>query len=154
MPVLWRVQFAQRWCCNLTGGVALIVWFTTNGMCAKNKNICMWRDQAIIEWSLLLLAATVRSFAHMPLGISDRNSGLSQYKHQPNPSSKRTSFDSWHIYMEDHLHLFFTTTQFNSCTVHFSTWVSSGSQPLFGRGTLQLIFLHAAHQSQWLKCPL
>jgi len=25
-------------------------------------------------WSLLLLAATVRSFAHMPLGISDRNS--------------------------------------------------------------------------------
>ena len=24
-------------------------------------------------WSLLLLAATVRSFAHMPLGISDRN---------------------------------------------------------------------------------
>ena len=26
-------------------------------------------------WSLLLLAATVRSFAHMPLGISDRISG-------------------------------------------------------------------------------
>ena len=24
-------------------------------------------------WTLLLLAATVRSFAHMPLGISDRN---------------------------------------------------------------------------------
>jgi len=24
-------------------------------------------------WSLLLLAAAVRSFAHMPLGISDRN---------------------------------------------------------------------------------
>ena len=24
-------------------------------------------------WALLLLAATVRSFAHMPLGISDRN---------------------------------------------------------------------------------
>jgi len=23
---------------NLSGGVALIVWFTTNGMCAKNKN--------------------------------------------------------------------------------------------------------------------
>ena len=28
----------------------LIVWFTTNRMCAKNKNICMWREQAI-EWS-------------------------------------------------------------------------------------------------------
>jgi len=51
----------------------LIVWFITNGMCTKNKNICMWREQAIIEWSLLLPAATVRSFAHMPLGISDRN---------------------------------------------------------------------------------
>jgi len=24
-------------------------------------------------WTLLFLAATVRSFAHMPLGISDRN---------------------------------------------------------------------------------
>jgi len=28
-------------------------------------------------WTLLLLAATVRSFAHMPLGISDRNSSIS-----------------------------------------------------------------------------
>jgi len=37
--------------CNLSGGVALIVWFTTNGMCAKNKNICKWREQAIIEQS-------------------------------------------------------------------------------------------------------
>jgi len=40
--------------------------------------LCKWREQAIIEWSrrwtLLLLAATVRSSAHMPLGISDRNS--------------------------------------------------------------------------------
>jgi len=24
-------------CCNLSGGVALIVWFTTNGMCVKNN---------------------------------------------------------------------------------------------------------------------
>jgi len=39
------------YCCNLSGGVALIVWFTTNGMCVKNKNISMWREQAIIEWS-------------------------------------------------------------------------------------------------------
>jgi len=39
----------------------------------------MWREQAITViavhgWSLLLLAATVQSFAHMPLGLSDRNS--------------------------------------------------------------------------------
>jgi len=33
----------------------------------------MWHEQAIIEWSLLLLAATVWSFAHLPLGLSARN---------------------------------------------------------------------------------
>ena len=27
------------YCCNLSGGVALIMWFTTNGMCVKNKTI-------------------------------------------------------------------------------------------------------------------
>ena len=26
-------------CCNLSSGVALIVWFTTNGMCVKNNTI-------------------------------------------------------------------------------------------------------------------
>jgi len=30
-------------------------------------------------WTLLLLAATVRSFAHMPLGISDRNTIIERY---------------------------------------------------------------------------
>ena len=48
------VSFSLRnaWlCCNLAGGVALIVWFTTNGICAKNKNIYAWCEQAIIEWS-------------------------------------------------------------------------------------------------------
>ena len=28
-----------KFCCNLSGGVALIVWFTTNGMCVKNNTI-------------------------------------------------------------------------------------------------------------------
>ena len=32
-------------------GVALNVRFTTNGMCAKNYTIYIWREQAIIEWS-------------------------------------------------------------------------------------------------------
>jgi len=59
------------YCCNLSGGVVLIVWFTTNGMCAKNKNICMWREQAIIEWSgwsdlgewpLMMLVSLVNSW--------------------------------------------------------------------------------------------
>jgi len=43
----------------------------------------MWHKQAIIEWSwhviLLLLAATVWSFAHMPLGISDSNNSTSAF---------------------------------------------------------------------------
>ena len=64
-------------CCNLFGGVALIVWFTTNGMCAKNKNICMWREQAIKEWSRRVISVVAcchgANFVHMPLGISDRN---------------------------------------------------------------------------------
>jgi len=41
----------ENYCCNLSGSVALIVWFTTNGMCAKNKNICMWCKQATTKWS-------------------------------------------------------------------------------------------------------
>jgi len=46
-----RVIFMRYYCCNLSGGVALIVWFTTSGMCAKSKNICVWSEQTIIEWS-------------------------------------------------------------------------------------------------------
>jgi len=38
-------------CCNLSVDVALNLWFTTNGMCAKNKiHIYMWHEQAKIEW--------------------------------------------------------------------------------------------------------
>ena len=32
-------QVERIYCCNLSGGVALIMWFTTNGMCVKNKTI-------------------------------------------------------------------------------------------------------------------
>jgi len=92
-------------CCNLSGSVALIVWFTTNGMCVKNNTIIcvarasnskkdcdvvalliltcerlnvttIVRKERLRAWSLFLLAATVRSLAHMPLGISDRNNRL------------------------------------------------------------------------------
>jgi len=38
-------------CCNLSGGVTLIVWYTTNGMYARKNNIYMLREQTIIEWS-------------------------------------------------------------------------------------------------------
>ena len=93
----------QWLCCTFSGGVVLIVWFTTNGVCVKNNTIiyvarasnkkrdcdvetlpiltceqsnmmASIREERLRAWSLSLLAATVRSFAHMPLGISDRNS--------------------------------------------------------------------------------
>jgi len=47
---VWFVTKRRGCCCNLSGGVALIVWFTTNWMCVKNKNIYAWHEQAIIEW--------------------------------------------------------------------------------------------------------
>jgi len=61
--------------CNLSVGVALVVRFTTNGMCEKNNNIhiCGANKRVIVAHELLLLAAAVRSFAHMPLELSDRN---------------------------------------------------------------------------------
>ena len=59
-------------------GVALNVRFTTNTMCAKN-NTHMYVVQTsnksdFVRWSLLLLVATVRSFLHLPLRLSHRNS--------------------------------------------------------------------------------
>jgi len=38
-------------CCNLSVGVALNAWFTTNRICAKNNTIYMWREQATMKWS-------------------------------------------------------------------------------------------------------
>jgi len=35
----WFSGQLHQECCNLSGGVALIVWFTTNGMCVKNNTI-------------------------------------------------------------------------------------------------------------------
>ena len=36
---VWFVVKRRGCCCNLSGGVALIVWFTTNEMCVKNITI-------------------------------------------------------------------------------------------------------------------
>jgi len=38
------------------------------------------RKERLRSWSLLLLAATVRSFAHIPLGISERNTTISLWE--------------------------------------------------------------------------
>ena len=43
-------QVSHWYCCNLSAGVALNLWFTTNGMCVKISTTYMWREQAIIEW--------------------------------------------------------------------------------------------------------
>ena len=40
---VWFVVKRRGCCCNLFGGVALIVWCTTNGMCGKNNTICVAR---------------------------------------------------------------------------------------------------------------
>jgi len=39
MRSVWFIVKRRGCCCNLSGGVALIVWFTTNGMCMKNNII-------------------------------------------------------------------------------------------------------------------
>jgi len=78
---VWSVRFVVKrtgCCCNLSGGVALIVWFSTNGMCMKNNTIIYVARASNSKrdcdaWSLLLLAVTVWNFAHIPLGISDRS---------------------------------------------------------------------------------
>ena len=49
--VIQLLQSLLWYCCNLTGCVTLNVWFTTYGLCAKNNNKYMWREQAIIESS-------------------------------------------------------------------------------------------------------
>jgi len=38
---VWFVVKRRGCYCNLSGGVALIVWFTTNGMCVKNNTIIL-----------------------------------------------------------------------------------------------------------------
>ena len=52
-------------------------WVTLNNACEPGEQLIVLAngdDQSdLIGWSLLLLVATVRSFAHIPLGISDCN---------------------------------------------------------------------------------
>jgi len=52
-------------------------WVSSNNACEPGEQLIVLAngddENDLVGWSLLLLAATVRSFAHMPLGISDRN---------------------------------------------------------------------------------
>jgi len=53
-------------------------WVNSNNACELGEQLIVLAngddESDLVGWSLLLIAATVRSFAHMPLGISDRNS--------------------------------------------------------------------------------
>ena len=52
-------------------------WVTSNNACEPGEQLIVLAnsddESDLVGWSLLLLAATVRSFAHMPLRIPDRN---------------------------------------------------------------------------------
>jgi len=58
-------------------------WVTSNNACEPGEQLIVLAngddESDLVGWSLLLLAATVRSFAHMPLGISDRKSTYSLF---------------------------------------------------------------------------
>jgi len=52
-------------------------WVTSNNACEPGEQLIVLAngddESDLVRWPLLLLAATVRSSAHMLLGISDRN---------------------------------------------------------------------------------
>jgi len=82
--ILWSnnersMYYDYRCICHTvaTSPLTLNTWFTANGLCVKNNtHIYVARtsnNRVITARSLLLLAAKVCSFAHLPLGLSDRN---------------------------------------------------------------------------------
>ena len=64
---MWREQAITEWSW----------WVTSNDACEPGEQLIVLAngddESDLVGWSLLLLAATVRSSAPMPLGISDRN---------------------------------------------------------------------------------
>ena len=58
-------------------------WVTSNNACEPGEQLTVLAkgddESDLVGWYVLLLAATVRSFAHMPLGISDRNTSKITY---------------------------------------------------------------------------
>ena len=67
-------------CCNLSTGIAFNVWFTTNGMCAKNNNMYTWHEQAIIKWlrdmiSIVACCHSVKLCAHAARAFRSQQNG-------------------------------------------------------------------------------
>ena len=52
-------------------------WVTSSNACEPSEQLTVvanGNDESdLVGWTLLLLAATVQSFVHMPLRLSDRN---------------------------------------------------------------------------------
>jgi len=75
--LVWLVVKRRGCCCNLSVGVALIGWFTTNRTCAKNNtHIYVARTsnkRVIMACDLYFCLQPQWSFVHLPLGLSDRN---------------------------------------------------------------------------------
>jgi len=73
-----RFVVKRRCCCNISGGVTLNVWFTTNGMCAKNNNIYVtWTssDRVIAAHELYCcLLPRCKALRTCCSGFSDHNS--------------------------------------------------------------------------------
>ena len=68
-------------------------WVTSNNACEPGEQLIVLAngndESDLVGWSLLLHAATVRSFVHVPLGISDRNNTLIQKKRNSSPMKKK-----------------------------------------------------------------
>ena len=64
---MWRKQAIIEW----------FWWVASNNAYEASEQLIVLAhgddESDLVGWNLLLLAATVRSFAHMPLGLSDRN---------------------------------------------------------------------------------
>ena len=74
--VLWFVLLRFLVLCFVYFVVVLNVWFTTNGMCAKNNTHIMYvaLTRVIAVHGIYCCLLPQWSFAHIPLAISDRNS--------------------------------------------------------------------------------
>ena len=67
-------------CCNHSVGVALNVWFTMNGTCAKKNTTYMWREQAIIEWSWHVISIVACCHSVKLCGYAARAFRLQHYQ--------------------------------------------------------------------------
>ena len=91
---MWFIVKRRGCCYNLSSGVAVIVWFTTNGMCTKNNNICTWCIQAI-QMNPVNRMANLPSFFMRLIGICDYPCQTKIYSFPPYSTSVHM-LATWH----------------------------------------------------------